>query len=160
MKFYKKEFGESLVLTYVEDHLQRRIEEIFTSVGGLIEEGSTRQGLETVFEFIRWSNKRFDDQRPWVIVKENREEGKKVLEEFLYIICNLRMMIEPFLPFTAFHLGKQLGIHMQPAWKQVSQPLTLSIENTNPLFDRIDLESIEAERGKLLEKSNDTQKGE
>jgi methionyl-tRNA synthetase len=160
VKFYKKEFGENLVLSGVDELVQRKVEGIFTSVGQLIEAGSTRQGLEEIFEFIRWSNKRFDELKPWVIVKENREEGKKVLEEFFYVICNLRNFIEPFLPFSASKLADQLGMTRKSAWKQVSLPLKLTIESTCPLFSRIELELIEKEREKLNANSKEEPKGE
>ncbi|MFI8687410.1 methionine--tRNA ligase [Rossellomorea sp. NPDC077527] len=153
VKFYQKEFGNGVTLTTVEEIVQRKVEETYTSVGEWIEAGSTRQGLEEVFEFIRWSNKRFDERKPWIMVKEKREEGKKVLEEFLYIISNLRNLLEPFLPFTASKIGGQLGMSNQLEWKSVSLPLKLTIEKTSPLFNRIELEWIEKEREKLNEKS-------
>ena len=154
VKFYKKEFGDNLIVTSVDEIVERRVEEVFTSVGKWIEAGSTRQGLEEVFEFIRWSNKRFDEKKPWVIMKENRGDGRKVLEEFIYIIGNLRSILEPFLPFTASKVGEQLGMTQQPVWGNACLPLKLTIENTLPLFTRIELESIDKEREKLIEKSN------
>lgn len=156
VKFYKKEFGEDLVISSVDRVVNEKVKETFTSVGELIEEGSTRQGLEEVFEFIRWSNKRFDEQKPWVLVKENREEGKKILEEFLYIICNLRSLIGPFLPFTASALGEQLDMTGQSAWEQAALPSKLRINHTSPLFKRIELEVIDVERDKLHARSKNT----
>lgn len=153
VKFYEKEFGENLVLSTVDALVERKVEEVYTSVGHWIEAGSTRQGLEEIFDFIRWSNKRFDEQRPWVLVKEDREEGRKVLEEFMYIICNLRNIVEPFLPFTAARLTDQLGLSVQTAWEKISLPLKLSMTSTSPLFNRIELETIEIERDKLNLKS-------
>lgn len=153
VKFYKKEFGENLIITKVDERAQQKVDEVFSSVGHWIESGSTRQGLEEVFEFIRWCNKRFDEQKPWVIVKENREEGKRILEEFIYFISNLRSILEPFIPFTASKVGEQLGMTHQPLWERVSLPLKLTIENALPLFNRIDLEWIDLEREKLIGKS-------
>jgi methionyl-tRNA synthetase len=153
LKFYGKEFGHDLTLSVVPNDIKHKIGETFLSVGQAIEEGNTRQGIEEAFEFIRWSNKRFDEKKPWKVIKEDREEGRKVLEEFLYILCNLRNLIQPFLPFTSSKLAVQLGIIGQTGWAPVSLPVELSIEATTPLFNRIDLEQIEIERKQLKEKA-------
>ena len=149
VKFYEKEFGQTIFISSVEKDVSKKVEETFRSIGRSIEEGSTRQGLEEVFEFIRWSNKRFDEKKPWNVIKENREEGREVLEEFIFIICNLRNLLQPFLPFTSSSLTEQLSLNEQPGWCQVSLPLKLNIANTSPLFNRIDLDVIEKERIKL-----------
>ncbi|PFA70746.1 methionine--tRNA ligase [Bacillus sp. AFS015802] len=160
VKFYEKEFGSCILIENADSTVEGKVKETFRSVGQLIEEGSIRQGLEETFELIRWTNKRFDELKPWVVIKENREEGKRVLEDFLYVIGNLQKIIEPFLPFTASKLAEQISMSRQSGWNQVSLPLKLAISHTSPLFNRIELEKIEEERERLNAKSKEKTKGE
>ncbi|WP_299739566.1 methionine--tRNA ligase [uncultured Rossellomorea sp.] len=153
LKFYGKEFGHNVSLSSVPNVVKDKIEETFYSVGQSIEDGNTRQGIEIAFEFIRWSNKRFDELKPWNVLKEDREKGRKILEEFLYLLCNLRNLIQPFLPFTSSKLTGQLGLSGQSVWAPVGLPIEIGIEATTPLFNRIDLDQIEIERKQLKEKA-------
>ncbi|NMH70307.1 methionine--tRNA ligase [Bacillus sp. RO3] len=153
LKFYEKEFGGNLTLSYVSKEVESKTANIFQSAGQYIEGGYVRKGLEEIFEFIRWSNKRFDEQEPWNVIKENREGGKVILEEFLYVICNLRNLIQPFLPFTSSKLTEQLGILGDSHWKPFELPLDITIDARAPLFTRIDPDQIEIERNRLIKGS-------
>ncbi|BCB04341.1 methionine--tRNA ligase [Bacillus sp. KH172YL63] len=151
LKFYVKEFGPAVTVPQVEEDVMDRLTALYKVTGQLIEDGNSRQGLEEIFSFIRWSNKRFDKKEPWNVIKENREEAKDILKEFLYIICNLRNVLTPFLPFTANALTTQLNISEKPAWSEIALPLKVNIEHTGPLFKRVDVDVIELERAKLNE---------
>ncbi|WP_064091268.1 methionine--tRNA ligase [Rossellomorea aquimaris] len=153
IKFYEKEFGKRVVVTTVSNEITEKVKETFENVGELIEEGSIRFSLETIFDFVRWANKQFDEKKPWSIIKEDREKGKSILIDFIYIITSIRNLIHPFLPFTSQNIGEQLKIGEEPKWHPIELPNEFTIENVAPLFERIDLETIDLERGYLVQYS-------
>ncbi len=120
-------------------------------MGILIEGGRFKQALETIFEYIRGANRYFDEQQPWLQVKENVEAGNCTLATCVYIIANLGQLLQPFLPFSAAKVRDMLGIDEIMWHEQVELPKT--IEDITPLFERLDIELIEEEYQKLVRDS-------
>ena len=120
-------------------------------MGILIESGHFKQALESIFEYIRGANRYFDEQQPWLQVKDNVGAGNHTLATCVYIIANLGQLLHPFLPFSAEKVRNMLGIDEMMWHEQVELPKT--IQDVTPLFERLDIELIEEEYQKLVRDS-------
>ncbi|MBM7584161.1 methionyl-tRNA synthetase [Bacillus pakistanensis] len=150
IKFYQKEFGPIFELTNINQNIKEKIERIFDESGAMLERGDCKKSLDSIFEFVRWGNKYFDEQKPWAVLKENREEAREVLHDCLYVIINLGVLLQPFLPFTTEKIVKGLSLEqLELFWQPVETPVQLKITLNEPLFKRIDIEQIDKEREKL-----------
>jgi len=79
-------------------------------VGALIENGCFKDALNSIFEFIRFSNKYYDSEQPWITVKTDPNKCGVTLNTCIQIIANLSIFLEPFLPFTSAKIKNMLDI--------------------------------------------------
>ena len=131
--------------------IKQELTGLYIIVGDLIEQGYFKDALEKVFSFIRSANKYFDEEQPWITVKENRSKCQITLYTCVQIIANLSILLEPFLPISAAEIQKMLRIDTVD-WNYLEVPSEWKIGEVNILFERIDKKRIEEETEKL--KSN------
>ena len=62
-------------------------------------------------DVARLGNKYLADTQPWHEIKTNPERVKTIMNIALQIVEQLAIVCEPFLPFTATKIWKQLGLH-------------------------------------------------
>lgn len=146
--FVQKYFEDMVPDGNTDSSIQNSLSELFITVGGLIESGSFKDGLDTIFCFIRSANKYFDVQQPWISVKEDIEKCRNTIYTCIQIIANLSVLLEPFLPFSSGKLRSVLNLE-KPVWKPVLVPSGTRLEGIEILFDRIDKKVIDEEELKL-----------
>lgn len=148
LKFITKSFDGVVPDKFVSSVLQDKVDTLYKDTGRLIEEASFKQGLEKVFELVRYSNKYFDEQQPWKQIHENEESCKQTLADCVYLIANIAHILTPFLPFSSEKVKGLLNIS-ETNWKSfLVKPIVLS--NVEPLFERIDPSRIEEELERLI----------
>lgn len=147
LKFIEKSFGGKVESYPIDDKIQQQTQYLYNHVGLQIEEGHFKQALEATFEFIRESNRYFDERQPWVHVKDNLGHAEETLTNCVYIIQNLAQLLRPFLPFASECIEKMLQQEFK-AWGPLTT-LPDCITNIQPLYERIDVENIDIEVKKL-----------
>lgn len=148
LKFIQKSFEGVIPDKDISTVIQDKVNQLYEDVGSLIESSSFKQGLEKVFEAVRFSNKYFDEQQPWKQVHEDTEACKQTLVDCVYLIANLAHILTPFLPFSSEKVKKMLNF-TETNWNSFavkSQPLSA----VEPLFERIDPARIEEELKRLF----------
>jgi methionyl-tRNA synthetase len=147
LKFIAKSFNGVVPVKVVPSVLQDKVDALYKDTGRLIEEASFKQGLEKVFELVRFSNKYFDEQQPWKQIHENEESCKQTIADCVYLIANLAHILTPFLPFSSEKVKDLLNIS-ETNWKPfLVKPIVIS--NVEPLFERIDPARIQEELERL-----------
>lgn len=147
LKFIQKSFDGVIPDKVINSAIQDKVNDLYGEVGRNIENTSFKQGLEKVFELVRFSNKYFDEQQPWKQIHEDKESCKQTLANCVYLIGNLANILTPFLPFSSEKVNKMLNT-LETSWNSfLVQPQTLS--NVEPLFERIDPSRIEEELERL-----------
>ena len=61
---------------------------------------------------VEFGNKYYDDNKPWVLFKENKEEFDKVMYNCETIIANLANLFEPIMPETANKIAKYVNVKL------------------------------------------------
>jgi methionyl-tRNA synthetase len=107
-----------------------------------------KEALGSIFAFIRSCNKYFDEQKPWVQIKENAEVCGYTLYTCVQIIANLSILLEPFVPFSCKKIRVFLGL-VEPSWDYVEIPAGRGLSQVEVLFQRIDVSRIEEEIQRL-----------
>jgi methionyl-tRNA synthetase len=131
----------------IELEIEVSVNELYKEVGSLIREGHFKKSLEQIFEFVRYANKYFDEQKPWIQVKENITACNDTIVSCVYIIANLTQLLNPFLPFSSEKVKKMLGLQ-ELRWEAVEN-LSVNLHEIKPLFERIDVKRIEVELERL-----------
>ncbi|TFB24044.1 methionine--tRNA ligase [Filobacillus milosensis] len=143
LKFIEKSYESQIPKSDVNHDIKVRVEELYEHVGKLIEKAHFKEALEGVFNFIRYANKYFDEQKPWIQVNEEPTECKHTLLNCVYIIVNLSQLLEPFLPFSSQKIKDVLGLS-HSTWEEANVQSTY-INEVRPLFKRIDINQIDKE---------------
>lgn len=151
LKFLDKSFNSKVPQVSVDKNVKERTVKLFIDAGQQIEGGHFKEALEGVFEYIRAANRYFDEQQPWIQVKENPVAGDVTLATCVYIIGNLGQLLQPFLPFSAERVRDMLGVKKVEWGEQWELPLEIGEVVT--LFERIDVAVIEEEYNKLVDGS-------
>jgi methionyl-tRNA synthetase len=96
-------------LTPEDEALLREVEGGFDSVGALIEAARFRSALQEAMRLAALGNQYVAEQAPWVLLESDRERAATILYVALRVVDNLKMLLAPFLPFSAQRLHETLG---------------------------------------------------
>ncbi|MBI4812752.1 methionine--tRNA ligase [Candidatus Falkowbacteria bacterium] len=74
----------------------------------LLDEIKLKEALDEIWKEVDWANKYVEETRLWELVKANKKEARKVLEELLAAIISVAESLKPFMPATAEKIIKIL----------------------------------------------------
>lgn len=106
------------------------------------------EALESVWKFVRRTNKYIDETMPWILAKDEADKPK--LNRVLYNLCEsirlISVLISSLMPDTSRKIFRQLGIEAEELkdWKS-SDTFGLildktKVEKAEVLFPRLDVE--------------------
>jgi methionyl-tRNA synthetase len=96
-------------LTPEDESLLREIDGGFDSVGSSIEAARFRNALQEAMRLAALGNQYVAEQAPWSKLDGDRERAGTILYVALRAIDSLKVMLTPFLPFSAQRLHEMLG---------------------------------------------------
>ncbi len=120
-----------------------------------------REALKEAMNLARLGNKYLADTEPWIVIKNDREKVKTILNIALQITANLTIILDPFLPFSVKKLREWLNIEVLK-WDNAGRDDLLrpghKIKKPGLLFRKIEDEEVEKQVNKLMEtkKQNDS----
>lgn len=147
--FAKKYFNNEIPNGVLDNKIKSEIEEIYLSVGNLIESGNLKASLEKIFEFIRSINKYFDEKAPWITIKDNIESCTDTIYNCIYSIINIANLLGPFLPESSEKVKHWIGFS-ENNWGIIKPECGKEIGNIEILFERLDKSLIEEEKSNLI----------
>ncbi|WP_042461495.1 methionine--tRNA ligase [Neobacillus dielmonensis] len=147
LKFISKYFSGQVPQSSIDPAINKRIETLYVTAGNLIEGSQFKRALEEIFELIRFTNKYFDEQKPWKLINDDPAACGHAIYNCTVIISNLAQLLAPFLPFTSGQLNEMLGSE-ELKWN-FSSSVPREIVDIKPLFERIDISEIEVEIERL-----------
>lgn len=146
--FINKSFEGKVPRGTIEDRIKEEQERLYEAVGEKIEQGNLKNALEDIFAVVRNANKYFDDEKPWLQIKDNISACEITLYNCVQIIANLSNLLWPFIPFCCDKIKGFLKI-TKPSWSYIELTSGTEIEEPQVLFQRIDKKKIEEEVEKL-----------
>ena len=87
---------------------------------------------------LEYANKYYDENKPWVLAKENLEEFNKVMYTCSNIIANLANILNPFMPESSLKIANILDLG-NLTWNYTQIEKDLKLKEIEPLFVRINL---------------------
>ncbi len=125
------------------------IERLYQTTGTLIEKGAIKDAVNGIFEFVRWANRYFDAQTPWITRISDQDACQNTLYQCVQIAANLAVLLKPFLPFSSEKICDWLDV--DEGWQIHEVPGRHVLPEIRILFERIDKSVIIAESEKLNE---------
>lgn len=96
-------------------------------ISSSIERYRFREAQGELMNVARLGNKYLADEEPWKMVKTNPERVQTQMYVALQIAAALRILCEPFLPFTACKLSGMLKTDLKLGWDSVSETSDLLV---------------------------------
>ena len=152
LAFINKNFDGEIPKGSLDKKFKDEMFKLYCDVGDNIEEGKFKKSLDHIFTLIKKANKYFDDEKPWINIKRDKEKCAESMYMCIQIIANLSNLLEPFMPFTCKKIRDFLGIN-NPVW----MPVEINhgnINNIEILFERIDKNIINEELARLKDNKN------
>ena len=107
-----------------------------------------KKGIKAVMELARFGNRYFDSVKPWALVKSDKDQCGRVLNNNLLIVKALAVMAWPFMPRSSEKIWRYLGyekgveesgldavMFKLPAGKELSEPL--------PVYKKVEIPAEE-----------------
>ena len=111
--FARKHFNNAVpqpgALTADDQAILALSESAFERVGSLLEAVKLRAALGEAMALVRETNAYLDRRAPWKRIKEDRDDTATAVYTVLRVIDNLKILLAPFLPFSAQRLHEYLG---------------------------------------------------
>ena len=136
LAFLVKKFAGIIPDGFVDKNVKNRIERTYNLVGSLIETGNLKSAISKIQDLVQFANKYYDDNKPWISVKENIYDFYIVTFTCLELIINIANLYEPFIPESSQKVFNFFG-KLSCNWEYISiEPLT-HLSDVYILFDRI-----------------------
>ena len=137
LAFIVKKFNGVIPNGNVDPTICKTIEETYATVGSLISNSEIRTALQTVQNLVRFSNKYYDGQQPWVQFKQDINAFNDTTATCIALIANIANLYAPFIPFSSAKVFSFLGIK-KPTWDYISVDSGTILNNVSILFTKID----------------------
>jgi methionyl-tRNA synthetase len=96
-------------LTPADEAIIARAEVGFVQVGALLAQVKLRDALLAAMDIVREANAYLTEREPWKRIKEDPADAARTVYTTLRVIDNLKILLAPFLPFSAQTLHEYLG---------------------------------------------------
>ena len=147
LAFIAKYYDSVIPSDVLDSYIQEGLDDLFQSVGKHIENGSFKDALHEIFDYVRFANKYFDDKKPWATRTTDPKDCEQTLFNCVQIIATLSLVLAPFLPFSSEKVQKWLSLNA--TWSRQSVPTGYKLPQIEILFERIDKARIAEETAKL-----------
>lgn len=134
----------------IDSNIENELKALFSDVGSLIEKAEFKTAISEIFTSIRNINKYFDDEKPWITVKENKETCAITIYNCINAIKSFAILLNPFVPFSSKKILDWFDC--SNSWKYSRIEANQKIKEPQILFERLDKKIIDEELAKLNNK--------
>jgi methionyl-tRNA synthetase len=127
---------EKIEVNELDEKIEDKISETYKIVSENIENLEFRKAIEEIMNLVEFANKYYDDEKPWVLFKEDKAKFDKVMYNCVNLIANLANLFEPVMPETSSKIKKYLNIDTNK-WEKITVKDTVNLNDIPPLFERI-----------------------
>lgn len=158
-KHFENRVPEQNQLDDLDHWMLSRISEAPQKVGEALEKFEVRNALKELMDVARDANKYFNDQEPWLTVRDNIQKCSTTLNICAQVSKALAVLMTPFMPFSAeklWHLLNMEGRVHEQAWLDAGIKFMQSghlLNKPEILFSKIDDKVIAEEIDKLVRTS-------
>ena len=163
--FINKNYGGVIPQSQKDDALWAQVLEHEKKATELLEWAELKDAFHEIFAISDICNKAFQAAEPWKAVKQDKAAADKILYNLAYVIKDLMIMIQPYLPkysqVVAGYLGKTIydahyGVEAKPGsltWADLGKMEGLDkISETSVYFTPLDNKTVDAFREKFAGK--------
>tara|TARA_Y100000310_G_C20698595_1_gene827565 strand:+ start:1165 stop:3000 length:1836 start_codon:yes stop_codon:yes gene_type:complete len=141
---------QSRTLSMIEKYFQGKVPQSktnqllkklnFKKINTHMQNYELHNALSEIWKFINECNKYINKNKPWELVKTNKEKLKTVLYNLAEALRVISIITEPFMPETASTIRQQLNIKKQQTFKDIKFGLIKNnkVNKSKYLFTKIE----------------------
>lgn len=139
-RFYKDD--PDLFDAEIDTALYDEARAIEANIDRILERSELREGLRQILALSSVGNKAFQDGEPWKARNENPRKARSLLKTLLYVIRDLGILIEPYMPHTSQKVLSFVGSE-NARWNDLgSTDAVLTLREPTLLFEKLEDERI------------------
>jgi len=94
------------------------------SIAHKLDKAELRDAFREIFELSSFANKYFQDSEPWRLRNENPEKAKNVIRDLSFLVRDLSVLMEPFMPDAAERIASFFSLKLRETlfWKDIGKP--------------------------------------
>ena len=127
---------DKIEVAETDKEVDEKIEQTYKAVSENIEKLEFKKAVEEIMSLVEFGNKYYDENKPWVLFKEDINRFKYVIYNCANIIANLANLFEPVMPTASKTLAQYLNIEAN-TWGKITLNNEINLENIMPLFEKI-----------------------
>ncbi len=114
-----------------------------TEITARLEWAGLRDGLRQALELSSFGNRTFQAAEPWRTRTTDPEGTHRLLSDLVFLIRDLAILVEPYMPATAARIAAMLGLAAPGRWEELGKPMGVAgLSTTEILFKQLPDELI------------------
>jgi methionyl-tRNA synthetase len=110
LTFIKRFYPDNALLSApIDEQLHAQIRAKEAEIEALMERSEERDGLRQILALSSIGNKAFQDGEPWKMRNQDPQKAMSLLKTLVFLIRDLAVMVEPFMPTTSARMLTFLG---------------------------------------------------
>ena len=146
LSFLVKKFDGVLPKNAPSDNIVKLVEEEYAKVGELFAANELRAVVEELYAFVQNANRYYDENKPWVLAKEDVKAFDQVTADCLYLIANIANMYYPIMPKSSDATLDLLKVTTRE-WKPCTYDNTLKLDGVDVLFTKLEEKNVDMTLG-------------
>ncbi len=114
-----------------------------------LEWAELKDALRKILALADYGNKVFQESEPWKLRNSDPEEAQHLLSNLIYLIRDIAILVQPYIPETAARIASFLGADIGRWDYLASFNDDLGIRNPEILFQNLDDDLIDAMRARF-----------
>lgn len=144
LTFVSRYFGGEVLPVDQNHEFFQTVREHEEQITALLEQAKLRDAFRKIFALASYGNRVFQNAEPWKTRTEDPRGTHALLSRLAYLIRDLAVLVEPFIPQTAKRIGGLLGIE-QPTWAELGAVGGLTqVGKPEILFERLEDDRVSA----------------
>ena len=147
----------------LDENMEALIKKAYVEIGECIEKLEFKEASTKAIRLVEEANKYYDEQKPWILAKENVAEFNNTMFTCATLIINIANIMEPFMPVSSAKIRQIFGLEKE-TWEFTQVKLGIQLDQVEVLFNRYDENAIakelEAEAKQKKAQEKETKKKE
>ncbi len=135
LSFIRSKFDGTISKFSVCHEIKVRINTTYENVSNYIEKGKISNALREILDLVDYSNKYFNTTEPWNVIKTDKKQCEQLCYEYLTLISNITILLNPFIPNGTSKVANWIGIKIESY--NYCEPNNIILKEFQPLYIRI-----------------------
>ena len=155
-KYFDASISEPKYLSDLSVKALKKANELVVEIENSYEHYRVRHAVKNSIDIARIGNKYFDETKPWVTIKENKQQAEETLFVCAELLRLISIVFSPIMPQKMKQLQDMLGLEQISNWDFIlNKANVFKIRNVVPLIPKVSDKQIAAENIKLEEATKD-----